>query len=112
MLEAAVYVVPSLFEGTPQTLMEAMATGLPAVVTATCGMKDVDQTTGRTGLQVPVRDPPALAAALDRVLTDRGLRERLGRQAHADVVENYTWDLVAGPVRDVYQRLDRRHGES
>ena len=41
MLESAVYVVPSLFEGTPQTLMEAMATGLPAVGTATCGMKDV-----------------------------------------------------------------------
>ncbi len=111
MLEAAVYVVPSLFEGTPQTLMEAMATGLPAVVTATCGMKDVIND-GTNGLQVPVRDPRALAAALARVLTDRGLRERLGRQAHADVVENYTWDLVAGPVRDVYQRLDRRHGES
>ena len=111
MLEAAVYVVPSLFEGTPLAMMEAMATGLPAVGTATCGMKDVIKD-GINGLLVPVRDPAALAAALDMVLTDRGLRERLGRQAHADVVANYTWDVVAAPVREVYLRLARRHGES
>ena len=108
LLGGSVYVVPSLFEGTPQTLMEAMATGLPAVVTATCGMKDVVRN-GINGLQVPLRDPPALAAAMDLVLTDGGLRERLGRQAHADVVANYTWDVVAGPVREAYRRLDRRH---
>ncbi len=110
MLESAVYVVPSLFEGTPQTLMEVMATGLPAVGTATCGMKDVIKD-GMNGLLVPVRDPVALAAALDLMLADRGLRERLGRQAHADVAANFTWDLVAGPVREVYLRLAQRHGK-
>jgi glycosyltransferase involved in cell wall biosynthesis len=111
MLQAAVYVVPSLFEGTPQTLMEAMATGLPSVVTAICGMKDVIKD-GVNGLQVPVREPAALAAALDLVLADRGMRERLGRQAHADTVANYTWDVVAKPVQDVYERLGRRYGRS
>ncbi len=111
MLGAAVYVVPSLFEGTPLTLMEAMATGLPAVGTATCGMKDVIKD-GMNGLLVPVRDPATLAAALELLLTDHGLRERLGRQAHADVVANYTWDVVSEPVREVYLRLARRHGES
>lgn len=110
LLGAGVYVVPSLFEGTPQTLMEAMATGLPSVVTATCGMKDVIKD-GVNGLHVPLRDPPALAAALGRVLSDRELRERLGRQAHADVCANYTWELVAEPVREIYQRIGRRHGE-
>ena len=96
MLGAAVYVIPSLFEGTPLTLMEAMATGLPAVGTATCGMKDVIKD-GVNGLHVPLRDPAAIADALDRLLSDRGLRERLGRQAHADVVENYTWDRGGRP---------------
>jgi glycosyltransferase involved in cell wall biosynthesis len=111
MLAAAVYVIPSLFEGTPLTLMEAMATGLPAVGTATCGMKDVIKD-GVNGFQVPLRDPAALVEALGRLLSDRVLRERLGRQAHADVVANYTWDLVAEPVREVYQRLVHRRGES
>jgi glycosyltransferase involved in cell wall biosynthesis len=110
MLGAAVYVIPSLFEGTPLTLMEAMATGLPAVGTATCGMKDVIND-GVNGLLVPLRDPAALVEALGRILSDRGLRERLGRQAHADVVENYTWDLVADPIRKVYERLAKQRGE-
>ena len=51
----------------------------------------------------------ALARALGRLLTDRGLRERLGRQAHADVSARYTWDKVAEPVRAVYREIaDRR----
>ena len=97
MLRAAVYLIPSLFEGTPQTLVEAMATGLASVATATCGMKDVIQD-GANGLLVPVRDPVALAAATERLLAGRELRERLGRQAHADAAMNYTWDKVAEPV--------------
>lgn len=107
LLGAAAYVIPSVFEGTPLTLVEAMATGLPPVATATCGMRDVvrDQV---NGLLVPVRDPPALITAIDRLLANPGLRERLGRRAAADVAENYTWDRTAAPVRDVYNRLAER----
>jgi glycosyltransferase involved in cell wall biosynthesis len=111
MLEATVYLLPSVFEGTPLTLMESMATGLPAVGTATCGMKEVIKD-GSNGFLVPLRDADALAAATERLLLDRDLRERLGRQAHADVVANFTWDRVAAPVRAVYERLAdyRRRG--
>jgi glycosyltransferase involved in cell wall biosynthesis len=112
MLGAAVYILPSVFEGTPLTLMESMATGLPPVATATCGMRDVIRD-GENGLLVPVRDPAALAAAVGRLLADPPLRERLGRRANADVIEKYTWDRVAGPVRAVYRRLaERRSGKA
>jgi len=104
MLASAVYLIPSLFEGTPQTMLEAMATGMPAVATDTCGMKDVIRD-GTNGLLVPVRNPTALAAAVARLLTDPPLRQRLGRQAHADVAANYTWDKVAEPLRAVYNRV-------
>ena len=104
MLAAAVYWIPSLFEGTPQTMMEAMATGMPAVGTSTCGMKDVIAD-GRNGFHIPLRDPSALAAATERLLADRALREALGRQAHTDIAANYTWDKVAEPVRAVYRRV-------
>jgi glycosyltransferase involved in cell wall biosynthesis len=104
MLAASVYWIPSLFEGTPQTLMEAMATGMPVVGTATCGMKDVIAD-GANGLLIPTRDAAALAAATERLLSDRELRERLGRQAHLDVAKNYTWDRVAEPMREIYSRL-------
>jgi glycosyltransferase involved in cell wall biosynthesis len=101
---ADAFVLPSLFEGTPQVLIEAMASGLPVVATATCGMKDVIRN-GDNGLVVPTRSPAAVAVAVERLLDDRALRERLGRAAHQDAVGNYTWDRVAAPVVEVYQRL-------
>lgn len=110
MLRASVYVLPSVFEGTPLTLLETMATGLTPIATAVCGMKDVVRD-GENGLLVPPRDASRLAAAIARILTDRALRERLGRQAHADVAARYTWDRVSEPVRDVYRAFaDRRAG--
>ncbi|MCE9561935.1 MAG: glycosyltransferase family 4 protein, partial [Planctomycetes bacterium] len=104
MLRCTVYLIPSLFEGTPQTLLETMATGMPAVGTATCGMKDVirDEV---NGLLIPLRDPLALVSATERLLANHDLRERLGQQAHEDVAANYTWDCAAEPLRAVYRRL-------
>jgi glycosyltransferase involved in cell wall biosynthesis len=105
-----IYVLPSLFEGTPLTLMEAMASGLPVVTTATCGMRDVVRD-GETGLLVPVRSPGEIVAAVERLLGDERLRERLGRAAQKEAGEKYTWERVAAPVAEVYERLcARRNG--
>lgn len=104
MLRAAAYVLPSVFEGTPLTLMETMATGLPPIATAVCGMKDVIRD-GQNGLLIPPRDPGALVRAIDAVLDQPVLRERLGRQAHEDVATRYTWDRVSEPVRAVYSAV-------
>jgi glycosyltransferase involved in cell wall biosynthesis len=104
LLRAAVFILPSTFEGTPQTLMEAMLSGLPVVATATCGMRDVIRD-GRNGLLIPIRSPQALTASIDRLLDDVVLRTRLGREAHADAAANYTWEKVALPVRAVYQDI-------
>jgi glycosyltransferase involved in cell wall biosynthesis len=101
---ADVFILPSLFEGTPLTLVEAMLSGLPVVTTATCGMRDVI-TDGCNGLLIPIRSPEAIVAAVERLLADAGLRERLGRRAHADAAEKYTWERVAVPVREVYRRI-------
>ncbi|HEX8501823.1 MAG TPA: glycosyltransferase family 4 protein [Pyrinomonadaceae bacterium] len=108
---ADLFLLPSLFEGTPLTLVEAMAAGLPVVTTDTCGMRDV-VSDGSTGLLVPTRSPEAVAAAVGRLLSDAALRARLGRAAHAAAVEKYTWDRAAAPVADVYERLcaSRRRG--
>jgi glycosyltransferase involved in cell wall biosynthesis len=103
-----VFVLPSLFEGTPLTLMEAMMSGLPIVTTATCGMKDVVRD-GVTGLLVPLRSPQRLVDAIERLRADAALRERLGRQAQAEALACYTWDRVAQIVQSAYNALlDRR----
>lgn len=104
---ADIFILPSLFEGTPLTLMEAMMSGLPVVTTATCGMKDVIED-GSNGVLVPVRAPAAIASAVERLRADPECRERLGRSARRRAQERYTWDKVAVPVREAYDRLSGR----
>ena len=101
---ADVYILPSLFEGTPLTLMEAMMSGLPIVATATCGMKDVIQN-GRNGLLVPIRSPEAIVKAVEQLIVSPTYRACLGRAAQEDALGKYTWQKVAEPVRSVYEQL-------
>jgi glycosyltransferase involved in cell wall biosynthesis len=107
MARADVFLLPSLFEGTPLTMIEAMMSGLPIVTTATCGMKDVIAH-GRTGLLAPTHAPAALAPLLSDLLEHESHRERLGREAQREASARYTWPLVAAPVLETYQRLIER----
>ena len=77
LASADIFVLSSRSEGFPVSILEAMAAGLPVVATNVGGVAEsvVD---GETGLLVPPGDPDALAAALDRLLTDSALRLRLG----------------------------------
>jgi glycogen(starch) synthase len=99
-----IFVLPSLFEGTPLTLMEAMASGLPIVTTETCGMRDVIKH-NENGLLIPIRSPAGIATAVTRLLDDPALRERLGRAAQAEAGTRYTWEAVARTVAETYERL-------
>jgi colanic acid/amylovoran biosynthesis glycosyltransferase len=83
--EADVFAHPSvtvggLKEGIPGTIVEAMAAGLPVVATRHAGIPAVIDD-GQDGVLVPERDPDTLAAALEQLLTDGSVRERLGRAA-------------------------------
>lgn len=105
-----VFLLPSLFEGTPLTLMEAMASGLPIVTTETCGMRDVIKD-DENGLLVPIRSPAAIVAAVTRLLGDAGMRQRLGSAAQAEASSRYTWETVAQTLAQTYERLTAARGE-
>jgi glycosyltransferase involved in cell wall biosynthesis len=86
MRRASVYVLSSRFEGFPIVLLEALAAGL-AVVSFDCPTGPAEILTNDvTGLLVPAEDVEALAAALDRVMTDESLRRRLAAAAPGAVV--------------------------
>ncbi len=102
-----VFVLPSLFEGTPLTLIEAMMSALPIVTTDTCGMRDT-LTNDATGLLVPMRSPDAIVAAVTRLVIDAPLRARLGQAARAAALDGYTWPSVASDVLDAYSALAAR----
>jgi glycosyltransferase involved in cell wall biosynthesis len=78
LLRAAdVFVLASHREGMPRSIIEAMLTGLPVVTTNIRGARE-EVVEGETGFLVPVRDPAALAAALQKLATDPALRRRQG----------------------------------
>lgn len=71
-----IFVFPSYSEGMPKVITEAMANGLPVVVTNVGGMPSIVQD-GKTGLVVPRKDAPALRDALRRLILDKPLRQRM-----------------------------------
>lgn len=82
---AQIFVLASRHEGTPNALMEAMAYGLPCIVSDAAGGSLELISDGGTGIVVPVDDAAALAAALQRLAADAALRERLGTAAKAAI---------------------------
>lgn len=108
MAEADLFVLPSLFEGTPLTLVEAMWSGLPVVTTRTAGMQDVVEHE-RTGLLVPPADAKALGGAIARLIDEPALRESLGRRAHLVASTRYTWTHTAAAFEAAYEAARSRH---
>lgn len=99
-----VAVLPSAWpDPCPTTVLEAMASGRPVITTATGGMRDMVED-GRSGLLVTPGDHRALAGALTRVLTDSGLRDRLGAGGR-ERVAGFTASAVAERLEQVYARV-------
>jgi len=101
--ELDVVALPSWTEGLPMVVLEAMAAGRPVVATPVGGTPEV-VSDGETGLLVPPRDPQALAAALRRVLEDRGLAERLAAAGRRRVEEHFTLDSMNRRMLELYDR--------
>jgi glycosyltransferase involved in cell wall biosynthesis len=76
--------------GSPIALFEMMAAGKPVVAPDVAPVLDVLEP-GVTGLVVPLGDREALGAALDRLVADAALRERLGAAAREKIAANHTW---------------------
>jgi glycosyltransferase involved in cell wall biosynthesis len=89
---AAVVVCPSHREGYGVVAREAMAHGRPVVATAVGGLLDAIED-GMTGLLVPARDPAALRAAIERLLSDAELRRRIGAAARKAARDRFSWQV-------------------
>ena len=95
------FVFPSLVEGMPLSLLEAMASAMPVVTTTACGMADVVENEFN-GLLVPAADSPALTAAVKRLYLDASLRQRLGCAAQ-ETARRYTWKNIARQMEHIFK---------
>ena len=104
MAAGDLFVLPSLSEGLPTVVCEAMNCGRPVVATAVDGTPEIVRD-GETGLLVPPSDAPALADALGRVLDDPDLARRMGEEALRVGRETYTWEANARRMTEIYEAV-------
>jgi colanic acid/amylovoran biosynthesis glycosyltransferase len=106
-LQAAdVFLLASLSEGLSTAALEAMAVGLPVVVTDVGGMREA-VTDGVEGRVVPPRDPAALAAALLELAADERLRAAMGERGRRRASKDFDSGLGAAAMVEQYRRLVR-----
>jgi len=101
---AEIAVTASLYEGFGLPAAEAMACGTPVIATRAGALPEIVGEYG-TGILVPPADPPALAAAIKRLLADRPLRQRMGEAARKRIEESFSWEVAAGKTLEVYEEV-------
>lgn len=100
---AEVLVMPSFYESFGMVALEAMACGTPVIASQVGGLAFLVRD-GETGYHVPEGDPAALCDKLSLLLSDRDLREQMGKNA-AEYAQGYRWEKIAAQIVSVYERL-------
>jgi glycosyltransferase involved in cell wall biosynthesis len=109
---AAVFVLPSHSEGSPNVLLEAMVANLPIVATAVGGVPEILKH-NESALLVPAKDQNAMAAAIARVLGEEDLARRLTAQAAALIATRHTPENYVRSLTEIYREVvDRRSSRS
>ncbi len=97
------FALPSLAEGVSNTILEAMACGLPVVATDVGGNAEL-VSSGRTGLVVPAGDAEAMARALASLAGDPARAAAMGREGRAEVLRRFSLEAMVGAYRQLYDR--------
>jgi glycosyltransferase involved in cell wall biosynthesis len=97
-----VFVLPSLFEGMPNAVMEAMALGKPVILSDVNGARELVED-GKSGIIVPPADAGALAGAIERLVDDPALRAGLGRAARDRVRERFTIEAMVTHLESYFE---------
>ena len=96
-----VFCLSSITEGTSMTLLEAGASGVPAVVTDVGGNGEI-VADGKSGVVVPAGDEEALSGALVRLVEDKEVREQMGVAARQRIIERYSIESMVEAYAEVY----------
>jgi glycosyltransferase involved in cell wall biosynthesis len=97
------FVLPSLSEGLPISLLEAMASGLPSIASDVGGVKS--QIPDCAVLKVPPSNPTALGDAITAMYHDRSARERVARSGLEIVEERFSWERIVDRLDKIYESL-------
>lgn len=106
MVASDIFVLPSLSEGFPLTILEAMASGLPIVTTRVRGLPEIVKDS-ENGFLVEPQNPGQIADKVLLVLNDDDLRERMAKN-NWQRAKQYSWQNVAKSLEEIYCRVTRK----
>ncbi len=101
---ADIFIRPSLSEGFGNSFIEAMAAGIPVIATPVGGIPDFLKN-GETGLFCNVHDPKSIAEKVKILLNDDELNRKIVSNAQKMVSEKYDWNLIAGKMKNIFNKL-------
>jgi len=101
---ADIFVLPSLQEGMPNSLLEAMACGLPPVATRIGGVVDIIRN-GENGVLVEAGDGKALTAGLRRLLADKKFTDDIAENALRTIQDMFSLDSIISQYLELYQKM-------
>ena len=104
MRAADCLVLPSLWEGMPNVVLEAMAAGLPVVATGVEGTEELIEN-NKTGLVVPANDAAAFLTAVESVIDDSISAEERAKQAQEHMGKHFTWEKIAALYVELYDEV-------
>lgn len=102
-VDADVYALPSVYDMSPTTVMEACACSIPVIVTDRCGLASWIASY-QAGYVVP-HDRKQFKQALIAILSDKKLRQQLGNQARRLVEDQFAWNKIAGQIEATYEAV-------
>lgn len=99
-----IFVLPSLHEGLPNALMEAMAMGLPCIATDVGGVKQLIHS-GKNGLVIKPRSVKEIEEAVKVVINDKKAMKEYGNEAYRKIFEEYKQDVVIKELLSIYENI-------
>jgi starch synthase len=100
--QSCLFVLPSLMEGVPRSILEAMACGVPVACTK---LPQLVKIVSGCGMLFPVKDPEALAAALSTLVSDPEMAQIYGKNGRERAVSMYSWSDTVSKTLDLYASL-------
>lgn len=100
--QSNLFVLPSLMEGVPRTILEAMACGVPVIST---NLPHLAAIINGAGICIPPKEPSALADAMSFVLENGSLAEGMGERGRALIMNGYSWEDTVQKTLDLYERV-------
>ena len=100
--DSDVFVLPSINEGIPRTILEAMSSGIPVVCTELPQLVDI---VNGCGILVPLRDSQAISDAISTILSDKSFAHELGQSGREKIIAHFSWEDTVDKTLLYYEEL-------